>query len=180
MVVINDCKERILPIRHNKGKLYVLDEGSHQALNTTKDLAKHWYPNLNMLRTLNSWNVISISSWTNKSSICASCQMQKGCKLPFIFSSKIFNVPLAKMHCDFMGFYCYYLFSKSSVLCYFRRWIFQDLHGYFIYKKKYEYFECFVKFHKLVENQFTHCIKIFQSDGGGEFKFMSFKNYLSM
>lgn len=43
--------------------------------------------------------------------------------------------------------------------------------------RKSDFFECFVKFHNLVEKQFNYRLKIFQSDGGGEFISLTFKNY---
>lgn len=37
-------------------------------------------------------------------------------------------------------------------------------------KNKYDFLTVFTKFQLLVENQFERKIKVFQSDGGGEFK----------
>lgn len=46
------------------------------------------------------------------------------------------------------------------------------------FKRKSDFFETFVKFHKMVEKQFSKSIKIFQSDGGGEFSNFEFVEYL--
>ena len=46
-------------------------------------------------------------------------------------------------------------------------------------KHKSDFYECFLKFQKLVENQFERKIKIFQSDGGGEFTSNLFTNHLA-
>ena len=42
-------------------------------------------------------------------------------------------------------------------------------------RRKSYFFECFLKFQNLVENQLERQIKIFQSDGGGEFQSIKFK-----
>ena len=41
-------------------------------------------------------------------------------------------------------------------------------------KKKLDFHACLLKFQKMVENQFDHHIKNFQSDGGGEFQYHIF------
>ena len=46
-------------------------------------------------------------------------------------------------------------------------------------KFKSDFFNCFLEFQSFVENQFDRRIKVFQSDGGGEFQSRSFKNYLA-
>lgn len=46
-------------------------------------------------------------------------------------------------------------------------------------REKSNFFECFIKFQKLVENQFTQHINLFQSDSGGEFKYLFFQEHLS-
>ena len=46
-------------------------------------------------------------------------------------------------------------------------------------RRKSNFFECFLKFQNLVENQLERRIKIFQSDGGGEFQSIKFQNHLS-
>lgn len=46
--------------------------------------------------------------------------------------------------------------------------------------RKFDFFDCYyVKFQKLVENQFNSRIKFFQNDGRGEFNSLAFKNNLS-
>ena len=46
-------------------------------------------------------------------------------------------------------------------------------------RRKSNFFECFLKFQNLVENQLERQIKIFQSDGGSEFQSIKFQNHLS-
>lgn len=45
----------------------------------------------------------------------------------------------------------------------------QILHGFFLLKHKSEFSQCFIDYHKHVQTQFNQKIKIFQTDGGGEF-----------
>ena len=42
-----------------------------------------------------------------------------------------------------------------------------------------DFFECFLKFQNLIENQLERRIKIFQSDNEGEFQSITFQNHLS-
>lgn len=46
-------------------------------------------------------------------------------------------------------------------------------------KRKSDFFDYFVKFQKLIENQLDKKMKIFQSDGGREFSSFSFKEHLA-
>lgn len=125
------------------------------------------------LKILDRKKVISISSWLNKNLVCTSCQLGKRCKLPVYDSNKICESPLEKIHCDLWGpapissmqLFRYYVIFIDDCTCYTR-----------IYplKQKYDFYECFIKFQKLVENQFDRKIKFFQSDGVGEFTFNFF------
>lgn len=45
-------------------------------------------------------------------------------------------------------------------------------------KQKYDFFQCFVKFQKEVENHFDKKIKTFQRGGGGEFTSIVFRTHL--
>ena len=110
-------------------------------------------------------------------SIYVSCQLDKNCKLPFSLSNKISDFPLDKIHCDLwgpapiasnQGFRYYVLFVDDCTrYC----WLFP-------LKSKSDFFECFLKFQKQVENQMERKIKIFQSDGGGEFSSIFFQQHL--
>ena len=42
------------------------------------------------------------------------------------------------------------------------------------FEEKSDFFECFLKFQRLVETQLERNIKTFQSDGGGEFQLVEF------
>ena len=45
-------------------------------------------------------------------------------------------------------------------------------------EKEVNFFSCFLKFHKQVENQLDRKIKVFKCDGGGEFQFNKIFNHL--
>lgn len=47
-------------------------------------------------------------------------------------------------------------------------------------KNKSDFFQCYLEFQALVENFFDRKLKIFQSDGGGEFTSNQFKNHLAL
>ena len=91
----------------------------------------------------------------------------------FLSGNKISNFPLEKIHYDLWGlaritsnqgfqFYAIFVddYSRFTWLCPLRR--------------KSKIFYCFLKFQKLVENQFDQQVKIFQYEGGGEFNLNDF------
>ena len=94
--------------------------------------------------------------------------IRKSCKLPFNLSNKISKFPLQKVHCDLWGpapvnsnqnFRFYVLFIDDCIRF---SWLFP-------LKRKSDFFDCFLRFQRQVENQLERKIKIFQCDGGGEF-----------
>jgi transposase InsO family protein len=122
---------------------------------------------------------LSSSSEFNKINkvICSSCQLGKGKKQPFHASNRISTAPLQLVHSDIWtspilsntGFKYYIAFIDD-----FSRytWIYH-LH------QKSDAFSTFVKFKALVENQFSHPIKQFQFDGGGEYTSLQFQSFLT-
>lgn len=105
--------------------------------------------------------------------------MAKSCKLPFISTLNLSMFPLEKIHCDLWGpapvnscqnfkYYACFVddFSRYT-------WLYP-------LKRKSDLFQCFVRFQKEVENQFDRKIKVFQSDGGGEFTSTNLKTHLEM
>ena len=126
------------------------------------------HPHSKFLQILNKQEVLSISSWLNRHSICTSCQLGKRCKLPFHDSNKMCKFPLEKIHCDLWGpapisstqHFRYYVIFIDDCTRY--TWLYPLKH-------KSNFYECFLKFQKLVENQFDRKIKVFQSNGGGKF-----------
>ena len=104
--------------------------------------------------------------------------MSKSVKLPFYASNNESNEPLFKIHCDLwgpapvksvQGFKYYALFVDD----------FTRFSWLYPLKQKSDFVRCFILFHKLVEKQHDKSIKVFQSDGGGEFSSKDFLNCLS-
>ena len=81
------------------------------------------------------------------------------------------------IHCDLWG--SSLVKSNSDFLYYV---IFIDDYSQFTWlyllKFKYDFYDIFLQFQKLVENQYCACIKVFQSDGGADFTNICFKTRL--
>ncbi|CAA7042354.1 unnamed protein product [Microthlaspi erraticum] len=100
--------------------------------------------------------------------ICEPCQMGKSSRLQFLSSSSRVLAPLDRIHCDLWGpspvvstleFKYYAVFIDD----------FSRFSWFYPLRAKSEFYSVFVAFQKLVETQFGSKIKVFQSDGGGEF-----------
>ncbi|CAA7031737.1 unnamed protein product [Microthlaspi erraticum] len=103
--------------------------------------------------------------------------MGKSHRLPFCSSDSRVLHPLDKIHCDLwgpslvvssMGFKYYAVFVDD----------YSRYSWFYPLKNKSEFCSVFIAFQKLVENQFESKIKVFQSDGGGEFISNKFKSHL--
>ena len=124
------------------------------------------------MQILENKQAINVSHWFTKNTVCNSCQLGKRCKLPFNNSKSISTFPLEKVHSDLWGpapipssqNFRYYAIFVDDFTRY--TWLYP-------LKNKSDFLQCFLKFQALVENFFDRKIKIFQSDGGGEFKFPS-------
>lgn len=183
--VIKDHNKQIIGKGIKRGDLYALDSNSQQALTTITGIndSSLWHqrlghPSAKVLSLLKGKNFIHFKKWQAKSSICISCQSGKSCKQPFTLNDKISEFPLQKIHCDLWGpapvisnqafkFYVIFIddFSRFT-------WLYP-------LRKKSDFYPCFIKFQKLVENQFDKKIKVFQCDGGGEFNSSGFHDHLS-
>ena len=101
-------------------------------------------------------------------SLCISCQKAKSHKLPFPTSDSRSNKILGLIHCDLWG-----PAPITSISGYRYYIIFIDDHSRFTWfyplKHKTNFYQTFLNFQSLFENQFSTKIKIFKSDGGGEF-----------
>nr|AAC67200.1 putative retroelement pol polyprotein [Arabidopsis thaliana] len=133
------------------------------------------HPHPQVLQQLVKTNSISINK-TSKS-LCEACQLGKSTRLPFVSSSFTSNRPLERVHCDLWGP------SPITSVQGFRYYaVFIDHYSRFswIYplKLKSDFYNIFVAFHKLVENQLNHKISVFQCDGGGEFVNHKFLQHL--
>ncbi|KAG7593481.1 Reverse transcriptase RNA-dependent DNA polymerase [Arabidopsis thaliana x Arabidopsis arenosa] len=136
---------------------------------STSDVIWHrrlGHPHHQVMQHLSTISAISYNKTTK--SMCEACQLGKTCRLPFSRSEFQASKPLERIHCDVwgpapvtsvQGFRFYIVFIDNySRFCWF-----------YPLKLKSEVFLVFKSFQSLVENQFNQKIKIFQSDGGGEF-----------
>ena len=111
---------------------------------------------------------MSLSSLLPNPSLCISCQKAKSHKLPFSTNDNRSPHILGLIHCDLWG-----PAPIKSISGYQYYVIFIDDHSRFTWfyplKHKTDFYSTFLNFQSLVENQFSTKIKVFQSDGGGEF-----------
>lgn len=120
-----------------------------------------------VLQHLSSSKAIVLNK-NNLPVVCEPCQMGKSFCLPFAVSESVSIEPLVKIHCDLWGP------SPVMSLQGFKFYaVFVDDHSryswFYPLKFKSDFYEVFIRFQKYVENQFNKKIKVFQSDGGGEF-----------
>ncbi|RWR75576.1 Zinc finger, CCCH-type [Cinnamomum micranthum f. kanehirae] len=167
------------------GGLYSLQPINNEAMFSTRFRAASddvWHQRLGhpqtlVLDLLKKNNVIISTTKVNNVSVCDSCQMAKACRLPFLNSVNCSNDPVSVIHCDLWG-------PAPVLSCqHFRYYvIFVDectrFTWYFPLKKKSDFYQCFVDFYKYVKTQFARKIRIFQSDGGGEFSDTRFGSFL--
>ncbi|GLT46299.1 hypothetical protein SLA2020_200620 [Shorea laevis] len=184
-VIKDQVTQAVLARGTKKGQLYALEEEQKHVLaaisNKATDSIWHQrlgHPNSSTLKTLVSKKSISISNWTKPSYLCTSCQMGKSCKLPFLRNNERAKSLFKKIHCDLWGpspvqsinHFVYYVIFVDD---YSRYTWFYPIH------KKSDFFGVFLKFQKMISNQFNKTIKIFQCDGGGEFSSLAFVNHLA-
>lgn len=168
-----------------EGGLYTIGGNTYALFSTRQRTASDevWHqrlghPQQKVLSFLSQRNFISVDGHNKGKSICTSCQMGKSCKLPFINENTRSDFPLHKIHCDLWGpapinsvqNFRYYVSFVDDCTCY--TWMFP-------LKYKSDIFACFKKFKNMVELQHNHKIKVFQSNGGGEFGKTEFLNFLS-
>jgi hypothetical protein len=120
---------------------------------------------------------LPITSSSSPESLCEPCLLAKSKCLPFSASNNVTKEPLEIIHSDLWSspmpsingcrYYVVFIDNHSRFT-----WIYPLHH-------KSETFACFVKFKSLAGNLLSKKIKSFQSDGGGEFTFNQFKQYLS-
>lgn len=117
-------------------------------------------------------------SLDNFSNICVSCLQGKICKQPFHSSTHLSSTPFDIIHSDLWGpspsisidgyrFYVIFV-DDYSRFC----WLFPLIN-------KSDVCSIFIAFYNLVRTQFSHSIKILQSDGGGEYVNKSLHNFLA-
>ena len=126
------------------------------------------HPQASTLELLKNKGVIDVLGVQKLQHLCDSCQLGKLSRLPFFASEQSSSSVFDKIHCDLwgpapvasIGKFCYYAclvddFSKYS-------WII-PLHN------KSDFVDAFLAFEQYVERQYNTRIKVFHSDGGGEF-----------
>lgn len=175
MVRINDKEtKKLLVMGPYRNGLYMLEDPplksfyasrQHSASNEVSH-RRLGHPHTSILQLLSA----SKSILVNKSvkTVCEACQLSKSHRLPFTPSTSVSSKLLERIHCDLWG--------TSPVISVqgFRYYaIFVDSYSRFSWlfplKLKSDFYSTVLTFQSLVENQFGHKIKIFQSDGGGEF-----------
>ncbi|KAJ0028636.1 hypothetical protein Pint_36096 [Pistacia integerrima] len=158
-----------------KGDLYVLSTSPELYFsNRFKSLtAEVWHqrlghPQSSALQMLKNKGLIDVVGTTKSQHLCDSCQLGKLSRLPFSCSEHSSTSIFEKIHCDLWGpvpilsiaKFRYYAclvddFSKYT-------WIIP-------LRQKSDFFNAYLTFEKYVARQFNKQIKIFHSDGGGEF-----------
>ncbi|CAA7053586.1 unnamed protein product [Microthlaspi erraticum] len=186
VLVCPEIRKSLLSQREPRVKgLYTLENQrlevlySNRQCAATEDMWHHrlGHSNIKVLQQLQSSKEISINKSRTKL-ICEPCQMGKCSRLQFFpsLSSRVLG-PLDKVHCDLWGpspivsnleFKYYAVFIDD----------FSRFSWFYPLRAKSEFFSVFTAFQKLVENQFGTKIKVFQSDGGGEFVNKELKQHL--
>ena len=121
--------------------------------------------------------MINVTDWKKQEIICSYFQMGKSCKLSFNISSNTTQFLIEKLYCDLWGpapITSYQNFRYYAI-------IIDDFFSYswiISLRNKSYFFDNFFKLQRLIENRFDRKIKIFQSDGGGEFTSTRFEEHL--
>ena len=109
--------------------------------------------------------------------LCSHCCVAKSHRLPFTLSSSVVNQPLALIHSDVWGPFT----QDESQYSYYVLFI-DDFSGFtwlFPLHYKSEVFTKFLEFKMFVEKQFSTSLKIFRSDGGGEYSTHKFNKFFT-
>ncbi|KZV57610.1 hypothetical protein F511_03070 [Dorcoceras hygrometricum] len=158
-----------------KGDLYVISSPhelhfSHRFKSGTAEVwhQRLGHPQISTLKLLQQKGLIDVQGSNKLQFMCDSCQLAKLSKLPFSISENSSSSSFIKIHCDLWG--------PAPVLSLekFRYYacIVDDFSRYTWFiplKKKSDFVDAFFAFEKYVARQFDKKIKIFHSDGGGEF-----------
>lgn len=158
-----------------KGDLYVLSKSKEVHFSNRQNTASEelWHqrlghPQKSAVQLLQTQNLILVSSNKKINSICESCQLGKLSKLPFTSSSSSSTTAFEKIHCDIWG--------PGPVLSLgkFRYYAcFIDDYSHYIWlhplRSKSDFVDVYLAFESYVQHQFDKKIKVFHSDGSGEF-----------
>ena len=165
--------------------LYMLKNARFQAFYSNRQQATSdgvWHqrlghPHMDILQHLSRTKTLVMNKASSKT-LCDACQVGKSSRLPFLVSKTVTSRPLERIHCDLWGpspvmssqgfkYYVIFVDNKSRFT-----W-------FYPLKLKSDFFQVFVRFQRLVENQFQQKILQFQCDGGGEFISKSFLSHMS-
>ncbi|KAJ8772626.1 hypothetical protein K2173_027803 [Erythroxylum novogranatense] len=126
------------------------------------------HPQSSAISTLSNKNLIDVKGSLHSKSFCDSCQLGKLSKIPFSLSTNKSTVMFEKVHCDLWGPAPVMSFAKFKYYA----CLVDDYSKYswlIPLRTKSEFFVAFKAFEQYVLRQFGQKIKIFHSDGGGEF-----------
>lgn len=157
--VVKNKQNQILAKGRRQRKLYVLEEAYNAALSAIREnLEDHslWHKRLGhaistILYALKKNRNINFPSWTKQPNLCVSCQLGKNCKQTFKLSNNKSKFPLECIHCDLWGsspiastqnYHFYALFVDD----------FTRFSWLFPLKNKSNFFECFLRFQRQVNN----------------------------
>ena len=172
--------------RHRNG-LYVLDRGQPDFLtllrqHPTRASFEIWHARLGHSSpktvVLFNKNVVICTVGSFNSNVCSSCQLTKSHRLPFLNYNARSLYPFDIIHYDLWGpslvatlsgFHFYVIFINDHNRF---TWFYPLCH-------KSDFFDVFIRFQKLVKNQFSRTIKVFQADGRTEFINLKFKHHLA-
>lgn len=182
--VIDLNTQKVVTRGQRREKLYVLEQPDFVAFYSNRqtvagDLVWHQrlgHANPQVLQLLKTSKAISVNK-SSTTSVCEPCQMGKSSQLPFFDSVSSVMEPLDRIHCDLWGpspvvsvqGFKYYAVFVDNYSRY--SWIFP-------LKMKSDFCDIFIGFQKQIENQLSKKIKVFQSDGGGEFMSTRFRAHL--
>ncbi|KAF2300900.1 hypothetical protein GH714_018107 [Hevea brasiliensis] len=126
------------------------------------------HPQPSAISILFNKNLIDVKGSLHSKFLCDSCQLGKLSKFPFSLSSNKSTTVFEKVHCDLWGPAPVLSFAKFKYYA----CLVDDYSKYswlIPLKKKSDFFVAYKAFEQFVLRQFGKTIKVFHSDGGGEF-----------
>ena len=183
--IIDLQTQKVVTTGPRRNGLYVLENQEFVALYSNRQCAateEIWHhrlghTNSKVLQQLQHSKAIQFNK-SRTSPVCEPCQMGKSSRLPFLASDSRVLHPLDRIHCDLwgpspvvsnQGFKYYAIFVDD----------YSRYSWFYPLRNKSDFESVFISFQKMVENQLNTKIKVFQSDGGGEFVSNSLKAHFS-
>ena len=126
------------------------------------------HPQFSTIQLLKNKGLIEVVVSSKADNLCDSCQLGKLSKLPFSSSEHSSSNVFDKIHCDLWGPALVLSIGKFR----FYACLVDDFSNYtwiIPLRNKSDFFAAYLSFEQSVERQFNKKIKIFHSDGGGEF-----------